>query len=296
MTTPAIFPERPRVALPVAAVLGESPVWDHRSGALLFVDVKSGIVFRWRPADGQEPERFPVGGQVGFVVPTEDPAIVLAGRQDGVVRLDLRDGSVRHLSDPEPDRPGNRLNDACAGPDGALLFGTMDDGEEVASGGFYHLAGTALRRFGLEAAVTNGPTLDAEAGLFYTTQTESRRVWRHRIGPDGHPGEAEPFVTFREGDGHPDGCAVDAEGCLWVAHFGGARITRFSPDGEPLLVVTVPTPKPTKPAFGGPDLSTLYVTTDSRGADRETDPMAGHLLAVDVGIRGRETHFAACPA
>ncbi len=295
MSAPVIFPERPRVALPVAATLGESPTWDHRSGALFFVDVKGGIVFRWRPGDA-EADRFPVGRQAGFVVLTEDPSVVLVGRQDGVVRLDLRDGAMRHLVDPEPDWPDNRLNDACAGLDGTLLFGTMDDGEGVPTGRFYHWTGGTLGRFGLEAAVTNGPTLDAEAGIFYTTQTESRRIWRHRIGTDSRPGEAEPFVSFGEGEGYPDGCTVDAEGCVWVAHFGGARVTRFSPEGEPLLAIPLPTPKPTKPAFGGPDLATLYITTDSRGADREIDPMAGHLLAVETGIRGRRTRFAACPA
>lgn len=294
MSAPVIFPGRPRVALPVGATLGESPTWDHRTGTLFFVDVKDGIVFRWRP--GGEPDRFPVGGQVGFVVLTDDPDVVLAGRQDGVVRLDLRDGAVRHLVDPEPERPGNRLNDACAGPDGALLFGTMDDDEGRPTGRFYHLAGGSLGLFGLEAAVTNGPTLDGEAGLFYTTQTEARRIWRHRIGLDGRPGEAEPFVTFGEGEGYPDGCTIDAEGCVWVAHFAGARVTRFSPEGEPLLAIGIPTPKPTKPAFGGPDLATLYITTDSRGADRQTDPMAGHLLAIETGIRGRPTRLANCPA
>ena len=80
--------------------------------------------------------------------------------------------------------------------------------------------------------------------------------------------------------------AVDAEGHLWIAHWGDSRVTRFSPEGQPELIVPIPTAQVTKPAFGGPDLTTLYVTTAAIGRDRETDPMAGHVFAVEVGIRG----------
>jgi sugar lactone lactonase YvrE len=190
---------------------------------------------------------------------------------------------------PEPDRPENRLNDGCVGPDGSLCFGSMDSGESEPTGRFYRWSRSGLAGFGRPAVVTNGPAIDATRGLLYATDTVARRVSRHRLGPEGIPGPAEPFVVFGEGEGHPDGMTVDAEGHVWIAHWGGSRVTRFAPDGRPVLVVPIPTAQVTKPAFGGPDLATLYVTTAARGRDRETDPMAGHVFAFDIGIRG-------CPA
>ena len=106
------------------------------------------------------------------------------------------------------------------------------------------------------------------------------------------PGPARPFVRFEEGWGHPDGIAIDAEGHVWVCHWGGSRITRFAPDGEPEWVVPVPTAQVTKCAFGGPDLTTLYIATAGIGRDPHIDPMAGHLFSVETGIRGLPAYIA----
>jgi sugar lactone lactonase YvrE len=80
--------------------------------------------------------------------------------------------------------------------------------------------------------------------------------------------------------------AVDAEGHLWVCHWGASRVTRFRPDGSAERVVPVPTAQVTKCAFGGPDLTTLYITTAVIGHDPTIDPMGGHVFAVETGIRG----------
>jgi sugar lactone lactonase YvrE len=110
-------------------------------------------------------------------------------------------------------------------------------------------------------------------------------VFAHDLG-SGPPGEARPFLEFEPAWGHPDGLAVDAEGFLWICHWGGSRITRFAPDGTPERVLPVPTAQVTKCAFGGPDLTTLYITTAGIGRDPHIDVMAGHLFAVDAGTRG----------
>lgn len=285
MTTPSVFPGRHRVAVACAAVLGEGPIWDPRTGTLIFVDIKGHRVWRWRP--DSEPVSVDVGEPVGFAVLTPDPDVLLLGRKSGLARLDLRSGEVSTGLAPEPGMPGNRLNDAAVGPDGSLYFGSMDDGEVVSTGRFYRWsAGGELSPFGEKAVVTNGPAIDPERGVLYCADTTGGRVFRHALGPDGTPGAPELFVQFEEGWGHPDGMAVDVEGHVWIAHHGDSRVTRFSPDGVPVLIVPVPTAKVTKPAFGGPDLTTLFVTTAAKGRDPVLDPMAGHVYAFDVGIAG----------
>lgn len=277
--------------MPCACTLGEGVIWDSRIATLFWVDIKGATVFAWQPDGHAEPRRFATGEAVAFVLLTEDPQVLIAGLKSGLGRLDCRDGSVTKLLDPEPDRPGNRLNDGCAGPDGSVYFGTMDDGEKEPSGAFLHWSEDGLASFGIETVVTNGPALDPVRRLLYASDTTARRIYRHALGPDSRPGEPEPFVTFEQSWGHPDGMTVDAEGHLWVCHFGGARVTRFTPDGTPVLVLPIPTAQVTKVAFGGPDLATLYITTAAIGRDREIDPMAGDLLAVELGIRGLDPGF-----
>ena len=96
--------------------------------------------------------------------------------------------------------------------------------------------------------------------------------------------------------GNPDGSTIDAEGYMWNAQWDGWRLVRYAPDGQVDRVVDLPVQKPTSVMFGGPDLSTLYVTTaiwDLDGAALAAQPLAGSLLAVDVGVCGLpETRFA----
>lgn len=282
-----VFPDRPQVAVPCGCILGEAPIWDGRSGTLYWADINAEEVWSWRPGSEVEPVSRPVGARVGFIQLTPDPATLILGLKTGLARWHADGGSAPTLLlDPEPDHPNNRLNDAVAGQDGSLYFGTMNDSERKPTGSFYRWSEAGLAPFGGHAIVTNGPAIDHAARVLYAADTSNGRVYRHALGPDGTPGPAEPFVTFGEGEGHPDGLTVDAEGHVWICHFRGARVTRFSPAGEAVLVVPMPTSQITKVAFGGPDLATIYVTSAARDRDRETDPMAGHLFTFEAGIRG----------
>ena len=284
MTNPSVFPGKHRIAVACGAALAEGPVWDPRSGTLVFVDIRGHGVWRWQP--GKDPVCTDVGEPVGFAVLTQEPDKLLVGLKSGLARLYLGTGRTEPLLQPEPGKTGNRLNDAAVGPDGSLYFGSMDDAEVEPTGALYHLSERGLSPFGEPAIITNGPAIDPERRLLYCADTTAGRVYRHALAADGTPGERKLFVQFQEGWGHPDGMAVDAEGHVWIAHFGDSRVTRFSPEGAPELIVPVPTAQVTKPAFGGPDLKTLFVTTAAKGRDPNIDPMAGHVFAFDLEISG----------
>ncbi len=284
MTNPAVLAQTPRVALPSGCVVGEGALWDHRNETLLFVDIKNPGIWHYHPDTGKH-VRVAVPERVGFVALTGDPDIVLAGFKSGLKRFHLFGGETQDLAAPEPDRPGNRINDGIVGPDGSLYFGTMDDGESEATGAFWHFDGRALTRFFGDFTVTNGPAMSPDGRILYATDTRAGIVFAHAL-ENGVPGEPRPVIGFEEGWGHPDGMAVDAQGHLWVCHWGGSRISRFAPDGTLERVVPVPTAQVTKCAFGGPNLETLYITTAAEGRDPHIDVMAGHVFAVETGIRG----------
>ncbi|TDR89137.1 SMP-30/gluconolactonase/LRE family protein [Enterovirga rhinocerotis] len=286
-----VFPLRAEVAVPCGCVLGEGAIWDQRTGTLFWVDINEGALWSWRPQGGEEAVSRPLGERVGFVLLTPDPDVVMLGLKSGLARFDLSSGTRTALLSPESDLPGNRLNDGTAAPDGSIYFGSLNESDRQPSGHFYHWTGERLSRFGESTVTTNGPAVDPARGRLYATDTSRRRVCHYPIGQGGSLGERRDYVTFGPEDGHPDGMAVDAEGHVWICHFGGGRITRFDPDGEPVLVVPMPTPQVTKLAFGGPDLDTIYVTTAARDLDREIDPMAGHVFKVAAGIRGLPAQF-----
>jgi L-arabinonolactonase len=140
--------------------------------------------------------------------------------------------------------------------------------------------------------IPNGIAFSPDGGIVYWADTymSRRQIWQaRRDRTTGEIGEKQPFVTLPEKLGRPDGAAVDAAGCYWVAAVWGWQLLRYTPSGELDLAVRLPVQRPTKLAFGGPDLKTIYITSisDGLGDDAaQAQPLAGHLLAINLGIKG----------
>lgn len=281
---PTVHPETPRVAVACGCKLGEEVLWDARSNSLLWVDIENPAVWRHWPATG-ETRRIELDEKISFALLTTNEEVVVAGFKSGVALLDLTDGARKRLVSPDPHPPGNRLNSGNIGPDGALWFGSMDDAERSDTGSFHRWDGKDLIDFGGKAAVTNGPVVSPDGTRLYSIDTARGLIRVHDL-LGKRISEARTLIAFEQGWGHPDGLTLDSEAHLWVCHYGGSRITRFSPDGEIERIVPVPTALVTKCAFGGPDLSTLYITTALRDRDPQIDPMAGHLFSVETEFRG----------
>ncbi|GHD57527.1 gluconolaconase [Thalassobaculum fulvum] len=270
---------------PLGAVLGEGALWNPADGCVWFVDIKKPAVHRWRWSDGATTS-WPMPERVGFVVP----------RAAGGFVLGLKSGLALWTpgSDPRPwlavdaDRPDNRLNDATTDTVGRLWFGSMDDSEAGPTGRLWRLApdGPSASPQDGPYVVTNGPAVSPDGATLYHTDTVGRTVWAFDLSADGTLSNRRAFVRFGDGDGYPDGMATDAEGGLWVCHWGGGRITRFRADGGRDRAIALPAPQVTKCAFAGPGLDRLVVTTAAIGLDRTAHPQAGDLFRIDPGVRG----------
>jgi D-xylonolactonase len=272
----------------VHAILGEGPVWIERDEALWFVDIKRHKVHRYDPAGALFSWEAP--RQVGWILPAEDDGLV-AGLQDGLYRFDPTSGQFSRFAEVEPDRPGNRLNDAATDPQGRIWFGSMDDGESAVTGRFYCFDRGKISDTGLApVAITNGPALSPDGRLLYHTDTLGRVIHVADVADDGSLGPAREFVRFARGEGYPDGPTVDAEGCVWTGLYAGWKARRYAPDGRLLETVRFPVANITKLAFGGPNLRTLYATTAAKGlseAEREAQPDAGNLFAFEADVAGQ---------
>lgn len=279
---------RVSTALPVQAVLGEGPIWVARDAALWFVDIKQHHVHRFDPATG-EARRWTAPDQVGWVLPTADGGMI-AGLRSGLHRFDPTDGRFTFLAYPDGHPDHNRLNDATTDSAGRIWFGTMDDNETAMTGRLYSHAAGAISDSGLApVCITNGPAIDSNAAMLYHTDTLGKTIWRAAIRDEGTLGAAEPFIEIEAGAGHPDGSVVDAEGCLWVALWGGWGVRRYDTTGALMSTVRLPASNITKIAFGGADLRTAYATSARKGLDAEAlaaQPEAGNLFAFDPGVAG----------
>ncbi len=274
--------------LAVGATLGEGPVWDEREQELLFVDIISERVHRFRPATGEH-SSFRTDGPTGAVVLTEEGRLLLAlhdrfvysgrsGENQVVVEGFRADGAVL------------RFNDGKVDPWGRFLVGTMDRQEAQPNGTLYMLsADHSVASLVEKVSVSNGLAWTADRTTLYYIDTPTRRVDAFDVDPDiGTLSARRPVVEVL--DGKPDGMAIDDEGCLWVAIWDGGRVDRYAPSGELLEVLRVPEGgHVSSAAFGGPRMSTLFVTTARAGlseGELADASHAGDLFAYEAHVTG----------
>ena len=267
------------------ARLGEGAFWDHEAGVLWWVDIKAGVVNRFDP-ENRSNTCHDFGEPVGCVAPRRDGGLILAGRT-GFHFFDPASGAREALFDPEPELEGNRFNDGGTDPRGRFWAGTMrDDGAPPQRRGrFYRYNGdgTASAYFD-PFFTTNGLAFSPAGDIMYVADTnrDVRSIWAVEYDLDaGEPGATRLFFDTNQVAGRPDGAAVDQDGCYWMAGFGGWQVVRITPSGKVDRIVDVPVERPTKVAFGGAGLDTLYLTSMGEGCKDDPDqPQAGGLFAI----------------
>jgi xylono-1,5-lactonase len=298
MTTTTISFGEVRAAWPAGATLGEGACWSAREQALYWVDILEGRLFRYTPASGRREQWDFAGETLSAVTERENaPGLVVTLRR-GWAFFDPATGALQRLAEPEPERSANRFNDGKCDAAGRFWAGTMDFGCRAPTGAWYRLDadGRCTRAFDAGWPVTNGPTWSADGRTMFLNETEARTVHASRFDPERGEltGELRSFLRFDADDGLPDGMTTDAEGRLWIAHWGGACVTcHDAANGAELARLALPTCHITNIAFGGPGLRTLFVTSARFGltaAQLGAEPLAGALFAVETNVVGKQAN------
>lgn len=284
----------PLSILKLGAALLEGPVWVTRDKALWFTDIKGCKIYRYDPLVGaKKTTSWKAPEQIGFILPFENGGFA-AGLKSGLHRFDDRDGSFSLICNPEPLKPGNRLNDGTVDPKGRLWFGTMDDGEKEETGAIYRLRADATCECESPVcAITNGPAFSPDGKTIYHTDTLGGFIYACDVSNIGRLSNRRLFATIPNEEGYPDGLTVDAEGCVWTGLYLGGAVRRYSPAGELLETVKFPVSAITKIAFGGPDLKTVFATTAAKHLTPKhhaLEPAAGDLFSFDVSVPGLPAH------
>jgi xylono-1,5-lactonase len=278
-----------REVLKPASKLGEGVLWDAERSLVWFVDIKQHRLWHFDPATGsnamaEAPE------QIGWALPAEG-GLLLCGLKDGLYTFDPENQKFEKLMAVPGEPAGNRLNDACTDPWGRVWFGSMDDSEGAATGRFYVFDRGEIRPGGPSGiSITNGPAVSPSGDRIYFTDTIGQKIMVADLTRDG-VGEARPFVdtSVHFPGAYPDGPIVDAEDHVWTALYMGAKVARYTPDGELVATVAMPARDITKMALGGADLRTAYVTTATQSMkpeDYEQYPASGSLLTFDSPVAG----------
>lgn len=265
--------------------LGEGGWWSEAEQALYWVDIKNPAILRLDPSTGER-AIWPLSEMIGCCAPLAGGGMV-AGMASGLYRLKLgppgTEPSRSLVHCPKHHATSDRFNDGKAHPDGSFWAGSMDDDERATRGFYYRLAPSGdVTVVAGPYKVCNGPAFSPDGRFAYLADSAAQIV--HRVDLAAQIAAPEPFLRFNEGDGHPDGCTTDAAGRLWIAFWDGARVACFDPvTGAQVAEIAIPTARPTSVSFGGPDLTTLYITTARAPADNSPhQDLGGSLYAAEV--------------
>jgi sugar lactone lactonase YvrE len=285
------------VVVEAGAELGERPFWDPGRSCLTWVDIHAGRLHRYTPGAGDEvvlelsADGRPIG--IGAAARRDSGGYVLAAA-DGF-RLTGPEG----LSEGGPLRPPGmgadvRFNDGACDRLGRFWAGTVAHDVRPGAGALYRLDPDGTITTVLEGVTeSNGLGWSPDGDILYYIDSGEREPRVRAFDYDLETGrigwDPRDLIPFPPGPAVPDGLVVDAEGCLWVAIWGGGEVRRYAPTGGLLATFPVPVSRPTCPGFGGPGLADLYLTTAWEGMDdqqRAAEPLAGHLLRTRPGTEG----------
>tara|TARA_R100000027_G_scaffold1897_3_gene2085 strand:- start:4994 stop:5953 length:960 start_codon:yes stop_codon:yes gene_type:complete len=278
-----------------AGQISEGPFWWNR--ALWWIDVYAGLLHRRDPNETGW-DTWNLGMPVGSVVPIENSHNrFIAALQGGFYRVTLGDnGSVLEqtlLTNPEPKIHGNRFNDGKCDPQGRFWAGTMSDTQQSHAGSLYCLDQSFTTHKAINSVtLSNGLAWSSDSKTFYYIDTPTLSIEAFDFDPvAGKLSNRRAVWNCPPSWGYPDGMTIDSEDNLWIGFWNGSAIRRLDPiRGEWIQRITLPCSHVTSCCFGGPDLSTLFITTAKGDDDTGSDqPMAGHVFAYQTGTRGIPT-------
>lgn len=291
-----------RIAVDCENYLGEGPIWSARDGALWWINCEQPPeLHRWRPQTGER-ESWPMPSRIGGFVFKATGGLLVA-LADGVHDFDPGSGAL-DLRAASPFPAHVRLHECHCDRQGRFWVGGFDHrfpGDRQARGAaFCRLdrdgQGWRLVPVIPDISVANGLAFSPDGHTMYAADAPSRTVMAFDIDPaTGDLSNRRTFLALGEGEGFVDGATVDAEGGYWLANVAAGRLRRHLPDGTLDRIVDLPFSNPTKPAFGGPDLGTLFVTSTRLAMPEFCAPSVanGPVFALEPGFRGvPEAEFA----
>jgi sugar lactone lactonase YvrE len=266
--------------------LGEGPVWAAYEQRLYWFDIKGRRLSWYDPStDARGSIDLPL--RASAAAPRASGGLLLA-TEKGLATCDPATGAMAMVQAHDLGE-GFRSNDGKIDPQGRFWWSTMDDDGGKRPGAVYRTGPDMKTEKVLSGIhIPNTISVSGDGKLLYMADSKLQTIFVHQVDDVS---QVREFAHTRGEAGSPDGSAIDAEGCLWNAQWGAWRIVRYDPSGRVDRIVEVPVEQPTSCAFGGPDLSTLYITSAWDGLSdeaRDRQPLAGGVFAFEPGVKGLE--------
>ena len=276
--------------VPAGDICGEGAVWNPEQNALYWTDINRFLVHRF-DASTHATNTWVFREPVTAVNLTTDSEVLLLVMGSKVALWAPRTHPEVQTIYRLEAAPKMRFNDAMVGPRGSLWAGTMrnnvgSQGEDLdvdfTGGVLYRIdPDGAVSEWKTDIGISNTLAWSPDRKTFYFGDSTANAIYSFHY--DEQTGTISEESTLLAGypKGSPDGSAIDAQGYLWNARYGGRCLIRIAPNGSVDRVISLPTLNPTTCSFGGPDLRTLYITSA-----RSADQLSGSIFSMEVEVGG----------
>jgi len=273
-----------------ACTLGEGPLWHPERSQLFWFDIVEQKMLSRKEG---RPLEWVFDRMVSAAGIIDEDRLLIATETDLRI-FALSSGKSSSLCDLEADNSTTRSNDGRADPQGGFWIGTMGKKAQPHAGSIWRWYRGEMRRLYCGISITNSICFTPDGTSAFFADTATSRVMRVALNRNGWPiGEPELYLDLAPENLNPDGAVIDSSGKMWLAQWGAARVASYAPDGAFLTSIAVNAPHTSCPAFGGHDLSTLYVTTalqDLSAASRSAHPQAGCVFSFAAVAQGTPEH------
>lgn len=283
---------QPELIFDLKQELGESPLYDAANSRLIWADILRGAVLVMDEKTGNLKEH-QVGKLLANIVLCQNGGFILA-MQDGLYYADSNFENLKNLGAPNGYSPDIRFNDGKCDAKGRLFIGTCAN-EQGAAALYRWTKEDSFTKVLSGVTISNGLVWNKDNKKLYYIDTPLKQVWSFDYDLETGTFKNQTIACdLSDEPGMPDGMCADAEGMLWIAKWNGAMVSRWNPiSGEKLMSIDLPVLNVSACAFGGANMSTLYITTAWQGADekaRQLLPLSGGLFKVETNITGAEFH------
>ncbi len=266
--------------------LGEGPRWHPLEQRLYWVDIEAKRYHRLHPPSGDH-QIVEVGEKAGVLGFRSWGGLVLASDR-GFAFFDPETKTLQRIGDPEADKPETQFNDGAVDRRGRFWAGTLGD---PFKNSLYRLdPDLSIHRMDTGLDISNGIGWSPDNRVMYLTDSTPAVIYAYDFDLEsGSIANRRTFVDRSGQTGVPDGLAVDAQGFVWSAVWGGRCIERYDPAGRLERRIELPVLCPTSLAFGGENLDELYITSalyDIPREERHRYPLDGGLFVIKGLAKG----------
>ena len=283
-----LFSSEPKILWNLKCKLGEGTLWVKEHNSIYFVDIKNKKILILN-IKNKKKKIVKINKEIGFIAHIYKNIFIL-GLQGELRIVNLKSNKIIKSIQIEKDIKLNRINDGKTDPSGRLWFGTMDNLERnLKKGSLYCLdKNLKLKKVDTNYYITNGPAF-INSNNFYHTDSRLKKIFKIKIDKNLNIVEKKIFKKFNKKLGAPDGMTLDVNKNLWVAHFGGARISVFSNKGKKIHNIKLPAKNITNCTFGGKNNSKVFITSATKSmskSDLKKYKYSGALFIINTNTKG----------